>query len=144
MSGQTDPRAWRSLGHRGAVALLSVGALLVGVRSALGGESGLANPADRFCVDNEFELVQVYDATGVAVSSVCIDRRNNKKCNSWAFYRGECMLGRKDDAFRKDEPVPKRRTSGETGPCGLDFTRSSERLGASRRGRADRASDPSR
>ena len=67
MSEHTEPRAWRSLGHRGALALLSVGALLIGVRSALGGESGLANPADRFCVDNEFELlIQVYDATGVA------------------------------------------------------------------------------
>lgn len=50
---------------------------------------GLANPADQFCIDNGGKLSTVNSNAGV--SSNCTFP-NGKTCDSWALFRGECIV----------------------------------------------------
>ena len=112
MSGLDRPRA-RGLVHSCIVVTLSACGLMSGVPLAFGETSGLANPADRHCLDNQYELVHVHDGSGVPVSSLCVDRENNGKCESWAYFRGECSLGESQDSARSDSAPPELRSADE-------------------------------
>ena len=136
MSGGRHRGAWIHV-RAGVVAALSAGAVAGCITVAPGEVSGLPNPADQHCIDQHHELVQVYDAGGVPVGTICVDRGNNRKCKSWAYYRGECSLGRKKGGVRWDgpqletgKPRPKRSVCNDDGP----YVTGSENRSASRGG----------
>ncbi len=45
------------------------------------------------CIDDGFDVAEIYNASGVPESYICVDRQHGQKCESWAYYRGECALG---------------------------------------------------
>ena len=92
MSGGSSWRWWSRL-CRGVFAAAAAGALAGCLSMAPGEASGFANPADQHCIDQQHELVPIFDATGVSVGTLCVNRWNNRRCESWAYYRGECSLG---------------------------------------------------
>ena len=49
----------------------------------------LPNPADRKCVEDGHRVEPIY-RNGLPVESYCVDERTGTKCESWAYYRGEC------------------------------------------------------
>ena len=121
MSCLDRPRAQGLVHRAGVVTILSACASMSGVQSALGETPGLANPADQHCLDNQYELVHVHDESGVPVRSFCIDRKNNRKCESWAYYRGECSLEEPEVAARKDSSAsPELRSADETQDLSVD------------------------
>lgn len=120
MSGPDRPRTRGLVRRAGVVTILSAWASMSSVQSALGETVGLANPAALRCIDNQYELIHVHDESGVPVSSLCINRKNNRKCESWAYYRGECSLEGPGDAARKDSAPPELRSADETQDLSVD------------------------
>lgn len=53
--------------------------------------AAVRNPADAKCLDDGFRLVPVH-RNGVPVYAHCIDDASQSKCESWAYFRGECPL----------------------------------------------------
>ena len=51
----------------------------------------IPNPADKKCIDDGYSLQQVTKG-GVPVGSECISAKSGAKCESWAYFRGECLL----------------------------------------------------
>jgi putative hemolysin len=43
------------------------------------------------CVDDGYEVVQV-SRNGIPANHLCINPKTNLKCDSWAYYRGDCQL----------------------------------------------------
>jgi len=70
------------------------------------------------CVDDGFELVAIYNASGVPERYVCVDRHSGRKCESWAYYRGECVLGAKWDTMPDSSPAPRKSATGYVSNCG--------------------------
>ena len=52
----------------------------------------MANPADVKCVEEGYQLQYVRE-DGIPIKGLCVNERTGAKCESWAFYRGECSLG---------------------------------------------------
>ena len=72
----------------------------------------------RKCIDDGFELVAVYNESGVPERYVCVDRQNGRKCESWAYYRGECALGRGWNTFPDSSTPPHKSATGFESKCG--------------------------
>ena len=53
--------------------------------------SGIANPADKHCVDAGYRLEYVHE-NGIPVDGLCINDKTGAKCRTWAYFRGECTL----------------------------------------------------
>ena len=53
--------------------------------------SGLANPAAAKCVEDGYRL-EYAEVDGVPTKGYCINDETGTKCESWAFFRGECSL----------------------------------------------------
>ncbi|MCY3639606.1 MAG: hypothetical protein OXH37_01165 [Gammaproteobacteria bacterium] len=53
--------------------------------------SALRNLADVKCLDDGFRLETVH-RNGIPVYALCIDHASQSKCESWAYFRGECPL----------------------------------------------------
>ena len=66
----------------------------------MGGVARVLDPALQKCVDDGYEVLQVLDSDGIPRRSLCFDRRNNKKCESWEYYVGKCTLD------SRPRPVP--------------------------------------
>lgn len=60
-------------------------------RSPATANRGMANPAARACVEAGYRLEPVV-RNGVPVSELCINDRNSAVCDSWAYFRRECLL----------------------------------------------------
>jgi putative hemolysin len=54
--------------------------------------SGIENPADKKCIADGFTLLPRIE-NGIPIGSDCADLKTGKKCDSWAYFRGECTLG---------------------------------------------------
>ena len=52
---------------------------------------GLANPADRKCVEDGYRL-EYARLDDVPVRGYCVNDETGAKCESWAFFRSECSL----------------------------------------------------
>ena len=74
----------------------------------------------RKCVDDGFDPVAVYNASGAPERYVCVDRQSGRKCESWAYYRGECVLGEKRDTIPGSSPAPRESATGYVSKCGSD------------------------
>ena len=59
----------------------------------IGNIPGLANPADVKCVEDGYRLEYVR-VDGVPIKGLCVNDETGAKCESWAFFRGECSLDR--------------------------------------------------
>ncbi len=70
-------------------------------RSSSQGASGMANPADEHCVEAGYRL-DFIRKQGIPVDALCINDKTGAKCETWAFFRGECVL---DAAPRRSEIV---------------------------------------
>lgn len=55
------------------------------------GVTSVANPAAVKCIKDGYELHPIKQ-NGIEVSSICLNKQNEKKCKSWKYYRGECSL----------------------------------------------------
>jgi putative hemolysin len=53
---------------------------------------GTANPATQKCIADDHTLETVQSSTGVPISHICVNKKNGKKCEEWAYLRGECQL----------------------------------------------------
>ena len=83
--------------------------------------SSVAPPPDvsvRKCVDDGFDLVAIYNASGVPERYVCVDRHSGRKCESWAYYRGECVLGAQWNTIPGSSPAPRKSATGYLSNCG--------------------------
>lgn len=58
---------------------------------SLNHQTGLANPASVFCLDNGGTLVTREDEEGGQVGYCVFE--DGSECVDWAFYRGECQPG---------------------------------------------------
>lgn len=51
----------------------------------------VSNPTIERCLSSGFEVEPVLD-NGIVRSHLCVNAKAGKKCEAWAFYRGECAL----------------------------------------------------
>lgn len=49
------------------------------------------NPTIQHCEESGYKVKPVVE-DGLTRSHVCLNESSGKKCDSWAFYRGECSL----------------------------------------------------
>jgi len=56
-----------------------------------GATAGLANPATEKCLKDGY-LSQPLMTNGVPTGGLCVDKANNRACEEWAYYRGECQF----------------------------------------------------
>lgn len=80
--------------------------------------SPLPDVSARKCADDGFELVAIYNESGVPERHVCVDRHSGRKCESWAYYRGECVLGAKWDTIPGSSPAPREGATAYMSNCG--------------------------
>lgn len=69
------------------------------------------------CVDDGFDLVAIYNASGVPERYLCVDRWSGHKCESWAYYRGECVLGTEWNTSGS-APTLRKGATGYVSECG--------------------------
>ena len=72
----------------------------------------------RRCVDDGFDLVAIYNASGVPERYLCVDRHSGRKCESWAYYRGECALGAQWNTIPGSSSAPRKSETGYMSNCG--------------------------
>ncbi len=53
--------------------------------------AGMANPADKHCVESGYRLEYVRQ-DGISVDGLCVNDETGAKCTAWAYFRGECAL----------------------------------------------------
>ena len=53
--------------------------------------SSARNPTIQHCQESGYQVLPVVE-DGVTRSHFCLNAESGKKCDSWAFYRGECSL----------------------------------------------------
>jgi putative hemolysin len=51
----------------------------------------LANPASEKCIKDGYRL-EFIGEQGVPVTGMCINEREQLKCEEWSYFRGECRL----------------------------------------------------
>ena len=54
--------------------------------------SRIPNPSVELCVRDGHQLAPVHK-DGIVQSHLCVNPKTGLKCDSWAYYRGECNLG---------------------------------------------------
>ena len=72
----------------------------------------------RKCVDDGFALVAIHNASGAPERYVCVDRQSGRKCESWAYYRGECVLGTGWNTMPGSSPALRKSAIGYVSNCG--------------------------
>ena len=50
------------------------------------------DPSIQKCIDDGYGIVHVYNESGVPTLALCVDELGKRKCESWAYYRGECRM----------------------------------------------------
>lgn len=69
-----------------------VGCTTTAVESgAKGSTPALPNPGAVKCLADGYRLEPIYE-NGVPVGSWCIDPKSGTRCDSWEYFRGECVL----------------------------------------------------
>ena len=53
--------------------------------------TNVADPSVKSCIDQGFDVVPI-ESNGITVSYMCADVETGKKCDSWSFYRKECLM----------------------------------------------------
>ena len=66
----------------------------------------LPDPSVALCLKRGHELAPMRKA-GIVQSHLCINPKTSLKCDSWAYYRGECSLERQQPPQKP--PAPKHR-----------------------------------
>lgn len=62
------------------------------VASPTASQPGVANPATQKCLQDGYTSEAILSAEGVPVGHVCVNQKASKKCEEWAYLRGECRL----------------------------------------------------
>ncbi|MCG7984053.1 MAG: hypothetical protein JAY90_15050 [Candidatus Thiodiazotropha lotti] len=65
---------------------------------------GMPDKSIQHCKEAGFESVVVTE-NGIPTSYLCINPSTNKKCDSWAFYRGNCRLDNSDAPSSADKAI---------------------------------------
>ena len=71
-------------------ALLAAAILISGIGGCKPADTGIANPASVYCINQGYNLSIRTDSDG-SQTGYCIFP-DGKECEEWAFYRGECTL----------------------------------------------------
>jgi putative hemolysin len=53
---------------------------------------GVADPSVKYCLKQGYKS-QAVMRDGIPQSYLCVDAESGKKCDSWAYFRGQCELG---------------------------------------------------
>ncbi|MES9854788.1 MAG: hypothetical protein ABW170_23510 [Candidatus Thiodiazotropha sp. L084R] len=53
--------------------------------------SNMPNVSIQHCLDDGYEILKVTQ-DGIPKNYLCINPVTNKKCETWAYYRGSCQL----------------------------------------------------
>lgn len=52
---------------------------------------GVADPSVKHCLEQGYKS-QAVTRDGIPQSYLCFDAESGKKCDSWAYFRGQCEL----------------------------------------------------
>jgi putative hemolysin len=52
----------------------------------------MVNPAAKKCVEAGYTQAVLYSQNGVPTGMLCVNKEKGKKCEAWAYFRGECQL----------------------------------------------------
>jgi len=52
----------------------------------------VVNPATQKCVEAGYTQAILYSPNGIATGMLCVNKEKGKKCEQWAYFRGECQL----------------------------------------------------
>lgn len=52
----------------------------------------MVNPAAQKCVEAGYTQAVLYSQNGVPTGMLCVNKEKGKKCEQWAYFRGECQL----------------------------------------------------
>lgn len=52
----------------------------------------VVNPAAQKCVEAGYTQAVLYSQNGVPTGMLCVNKEKGKKCEQWAYFRGECQL----------------------------------------------------
>jgi len=55
-------------------------------------QQGVANPATQKCIQDGHTSKPILSSAGVPIGHLCVNQGNGKKCEEWAYFRGECSL----------------------------------------------------
>lgn len=53
---------------------------------------GVADPSVKYCLEHGYKS-QPVTRDGIPQSYLCVNAESGKKCDSWAYFRGQCELG---------------------------------------------------
>jgi inhibitor of cysteine peptidase len=70
------------------IALLTAAILISGISGCKPDQTGIANPASVYCINNGYNL-SIRTASDGSQTGYCVFP-DGKECEEWAFYRGEC------------------------------------------------------
>lgn len=74
--------------------------------SASHGVRRVPNVAHQKCVEDGYE-VEAIEENGIPIGAECVDRRTGRRCEVWAYYRGECRLSEETaDGDAESAPAP--------------------------------------
>ena len=63
----------------------------------------IPDPSVELCLQEGHQLAPMHKA-GIVQSYFCINPKTGLKCDSWAYYRGECSLDRQKPHHRASAP----------------------------------------
>ena len=52
---------------------------------------GMPNPSVKKCLEDGYQIEDIL-TNGIPRGSYCVDAQSGKKCEVWAYFRGECRL----------------------------------------------------
>lgn len=52
----------------------------------------VADPSVKYCLERGYKS-QPVDRDGIPQSYLCVNAESGEKCDSWAYFRGQCELG---------------------------------------------------
>lgn len=67
-------------------------------------KSGMPDKSVQHCKEAGFDITAITE-NGIPTSYLCINPSTNKKCDSWAFYRGECQLDNSDNPSQVEQGI---------------------------------------
>lgn len=68
----------------------------------------VANPAAQKCVQDGYTRKVILSPTKVPTRGICINKSAGKKCEEWAYFRGECQLASPKETIESNPPLKKR------------------------------------
>lgn len=65
------------------------------------------NPAAQKCVESGYTQAVLYSKNGIPTGMLCVNKEKGKKCEQWAYFRGECQLDNNASITPQNTPSQK-------------------------------------